>query len=553
MGQLRRVQYQQQPQRLGILQFAPFEAYLWLLLSAAALFCFPAKPSLVVTLFNVITRCFLAPLFRGQPSPTGFDDIYWRQPTQWGGDMSGEAMSLVLLPVLLEAMAAFASQTDYSNCERYAWIISVSSIVSDLNIPVVVLAAVLEPSMMLQWESICFMSFWAITWHSMRFSNALHGVWTRGEWILVSSIAAIACTECVSLSRKPLAEEQYHQYIALSGWMSCFLSCVVVTSIVDVIERRKNGRPVAASSQVIVIALSALSGVELFLFANTSTAASLPLFPRSLHWLNDFLLHSEVATTTDMPFWNRATWVIYWLVVLIIAIPLAPNNSPAIARKWFHAVAMVLFVPVSLACPLLQSLAYAVSLSVLMVMECIRQDVSIINHYFERYMDESRDAQNVDGVVVSHMCLIFGCAAPLWIADALRLQESHPGTMGVLSLWGVLCLGVGDSMGAIIGSNMGRIEWGKSRTVEGSLAMLISMLALYTMLAIYFDLFGSGLGLFWVPAVFFVTFLEAFTHQIDNLVLPLAGAAVILMSRQLVGEVLGIESYGDGNPDQVVR
>lgn len=33
----------------------------------------------------------------------------------------------------------------------------------------------------------------------------------------------------------------------------------------------------------------------------------------------------------------------------------------------------------------------------------------------------------------------------------------------------------------------------------------------------------------WVPAAFFVTLIEAFTTQIDNLILPLAGTVVLLL------------------------
>ena len=457
-------------------------------------------------------------------------------------------MSLVLLPVLLEAMGQFFRMkhdaddvpADGDDFGRFSLIMAVSLVATDFNLPSLILFLIFDPDTLLHPKSLMFLSSWFLGWISIRYFEALHGVWTRGEWMITSAMIAMVCTECFAGLFTAWDEHHVHQLVALAGWMSCLVGCILGHALEDLLEALQHRHSSIAIRQEFIlpmtlfaIMLVSFSGIELIMSQNPTTADAIA-YPRSINWIIDFLFHAELAPVhiLGMPLWRRVTWIIYWVVVVLLAIPLAPNNSPIIARKWFHAFAIILFVPVSLSTPILQSLGYAIAMAVLMVLECVRHDIPVLNAFYERYIDEGKDGKTSHCVIVSHMCLIFGCAAPLWIADILDLQESHAETMGLLSLWGVLCLGVGDSMGAVIGKSYGRIGWGKSRTVEGSIAMLISMLALYFIMALHFDLFGTEHAHYWIPAMCFVTLLEAFTHQIDNMVLPLAGVAVILMSRQ---------------------
>jgi hypothetical protein len=128
-------------------------------------------------------------------------------------------------------------------------------------------------------------------------------------------------------------------------------------------------------------------------------------------------------------------------------------------------------------------------------------------------------------VIVSHMGLIVGCAAPLWISDCIQLDKTN-NVQPFLQLWGVLSLGVGDAMGAVVGKFIGLLAWGQGRTIEGSMAMAM----LLSMSSICLGVFGTEQTTLWLPAVVFATLVEAFTLQIDNVVLPLAGASIILLS-----------------------
>jgi dolichol kinase len=195
-----------------------------------------------------------------------------------------------------------------------------------------------------------------------------------------------------------------------------------------------------------------------------------------------------------------------------------------VARKWFHLVAVALFVPVTLFAPKLQSLSYAIALAALMVLEAIRSHVPSVNAFYARYVDRDKQERE-DSVLVSHMALVVGCAAPLWIAEYCSSNDEtlNSTVRTVLSLWGVLCLGIGDAAGAVVGVYFGRHYWSalNRRTIEGSLAMLASM-------SLPCWLFVDDWKV-WVPAVLFTTLLEAWTIQLDNLVLPLVGSTIILL------------------------
>ena len=144
----------------------------------------------------------------------------------------------------------------------------------------------------------------------------------------------------------------------------------------------------------------------------------------------------------------------------------------------------------------------------------------MLQSFYVAFLDKKDDRGHI---IVSHIFLIVGCAAPLWMSEVLSNETSSSPLL--LSEFGVICIGIGDAMGAVIGKTMGRNKWGKNqRTIEGSLAMWLSMI-------------GSGVLTCksaqdcWalLVATTFTTILEAFTVHLDNLVLPLSGSTIILL------------------------
>jgi dolichol kinase len=291
--------------------------------------------------------------------------------------------------------------------------------------------------------------------------------------------------------------------------------------------------------KIACLTLIPLISIEVLLVAQADT---LP-FPRSLTWLVGFLREAEHSTTLpheQSPWFRRLSsfpryyWLIYWMAVLVATtapVVLISNESfdngklTIVARKWFHLVAVLLFAPVTIAAPQLQSLSYAIALAGLMVLESIRSHLPALNAFYVRFLDPLKEERH-DLIIVSHMALVVGCAAPLWIAENCSWPSNSSGIKSFLSLWGVLCLGVGDAMGAVVGIFFGKHCWSASnrRTIEGSAAMFLSMAT-----SCFVLLHDSTT---WIPAVAFATLLEAWTLQLDNLILPLAGSAAILLAHQ---------------------
>jgi dolichol kinase len=210
----------------------------------------------------------------------------------------------------------------------------------------------------------------------------------------------------------------------------------------------------------------------------------------------------------------------------------SPHSNTVVTRKWFHLVAILLFGPITWKFPQLMSLSYAIALCGLIVLETLRADFAILQSFYLGFVDPTKD-DTQGGIILLNMCLILGCAAPLWISKCCsnygitnsNNMETRTNLLFLLPQWGVLSLGVGDAVGAIVGKGFGRHWWGKNQEMlEGSLAMWVSIMAIGGWCWV-------GCDCWWtlVAATTFVTMLEAFTLQMDNLVLPLAGSAVILL------------------------
>jgi len=287
-----------------------------------------------------------------------------------------------------------------------------------------------------------------------------------------------------------------------------------------------------------------------------------------LSWLISFLCETEGSVP-------RYWWLLYWMIGLIVTMGLAvawlrrgrhtfyPSHlSVVVARKWFHGVAVALFWPVTYAAPHLMSLSYAIAISLLLLMECLRilpsyslhdtptrtiTTTTTHNHhhqpvrgtrvtlndtlidFYAAFLDDTKDGGG-GGPVWSHLALIVGCAAPLWIDEWLLWSSNS--TMTIFRLLphvGILVLGVGDAAGAVVGVYWGRHHWPQSRrTMEGSLAMFVTMYLFVVVLG-GGDMTKRTMSTNIFATLLRLTLLEASTSQIDNLCLPLVGVISLLL------------------------
>jgi dolichol kinase len=225
----------------------------------------------------------------------------------------------------------------------------------------------------------------------------------------------------------------------------------------------------------------------------------------------------------------------YWGLLLLSALPLIPwlkQNAQlhkVMARKLFHILAVLLFLPAGAADPIFLRLALAVALGILGLLEilCLIKMPGIcgpLRGYYAAFTD-TRDGGSL---VVTHLYLVLGCLLPLWFSPSI-LTHSYD---CALSLCGIVCLGVGDAVGAVVGTQYGTIRWPSSRrTIEGSAAMFFATIVL---LGVVNDLCSASSGKVILPLVAPVAIMaifEAVTTQVDNLLLPCYAFASLIAFR----------------------
>ena len=405
----------------------------------------------------------------------------------------------------------------------------------------------------------------------------LGAAFTPGEWCcvvqLLSSLVLGFLFANVDSSRPRLSSVDMPIAIAHGGIVGCILGCSLSTLVPSITAKGDAKKAVIweCIAKLATIIFVTVSCVEISARRWDAAEAAISqggrLIPISLQWLVLFLSKSDEATpdfSSNIPRW---AFLIYWMLILLLAafpaqwmawdIRQIPESTKrrklvVVSRKYFHFVAVLLFLPATIVGPSMMALSYAVALCVLLLVETMRTTVlsndkwladSSINAFYEAFLDEKDVTGRQPGgtFVVTHLAMIFGCAFPLWINEVLKKVIasgciSGRAVFGLLPFMGIIVLGVGDAVGAVVGSYYGLHKWpGTKRTVEGSLGMFVSM-ALSSVAISYLDpasgastLHDAALvGLYMSPPLITLSMLEAFTSQIDNLCLPIAASILCL-------------------------
>jgi dolichol kinase len=219
---------------------------------------------------------------------------------------------------------------------------------------------------------------------------------------------------------------------------------------------------------------------------------------------------------------------------------LTPRQCNLFLRKAYHVAAVVMFLP-----PVLGwggaggasvqdgffELALAVAVEALVVVElarALRVRPLPLSDSVHAAMARHTDEREAGGLLLTHIYLLVGCAAPLWLLPPVcgdrerRLPEL---------LAGVLSLGVGDAAAAVGGTLAGlrgraRTMWGgaSKKSLEGSTAFVAATLAvgLGALAAAGRPLQGSEGDALAVAAVV-SALCEALTDAVDNAVVPVVG------------------------------
>ena len=236
------------------------------------------------------------------------------------------------------------------------------------------------------------------------------------------------------------------------------------------------------------------------------------LVPCSSFLLDKNLIYYVVEFVLDDV--GKIAMLLYWIVLLVLCLVGFPwietkfNLSSIVARKLYHLLAVALFTPALVLQRDLLRLSLGIAVALLLVLEYMRAvSVPPVGKYIAGYMKGYLDRRDGGKAIVTHFCLLLGCAVPVWLNRTAHLL---PAAAGIISL------GIGDAAGAILGSTLGKIKVSKqsNKTLEGSLALFVSI-------GIASIVFLPALSSQLLLAVLLTSLIEAYTVQIDNIVLPL--------------------------------
>ena len=152
---------------------------------------------------------------------------------------------------------------------------------------------------------------------------------------------------------------------------------------------------------------------------------------------------------------KRKKWlVMYWVLILAVgtwsAQILKTKTRTIIMRKWFHCVAICLFLPAYFMEPIFLQISLGAALVAFILIEGIRLScISKASSLIDRFLTAFTDHRDTGPIIFSHFSLLLGLALPIWIAPIL---EADPIQRDVLSLSGLVALGIGDSFAAIVGT-----------------------------------------------------------------------------------------------------
>ncbi|OHT10880.1 phosphatidate cytidylyltransferase family protein [Tritrichomonas foetus] len=198
-----------------------------------------------------------------------------------------------------------------------------------------------------------------------------------------------------------------------------------------------------------------------------------------------------------------------------------------IQRKFFHLMALLVFVPPVLVDYEFLRLCISGAIFVFLIVESLRLvKFPVISKYIQNYVQDFIDERDGGELILTHLFLLLGLGLPVLIA-----RDDIPGGLTVHTC-GISVLAVGDAAASIIGVNFGKHKWpGSKKSIEGTIGAFfgtfLSLFVIHQFKEIDFSL--ELLFCLIVPSLF-GAFDEAFTSQIDNLTLPFVMIPPILCS-----------------------
>ncbi|KAI4334352.1 hypothetical protein L6164_019054 [Bauhinia variegata] len=231
---------------------------------------------------------------------------------------------------------------------------------------------------------------------------------------------------------------------------------------------------------------------------------------------------------------KRLSLCIYWASVICVSVlrfyKISKNSKieRILLRKYYHLMAVSMFLPALLFQPKFLDLAFGVALAVFLLLEIIRVwRIWPLGQPIDQFMNAFTDHRDSDLLIVSHFSLLLGCALPIWMSSGFNDRPLAP-------FAGILSLGIGDTMASMVGHKYGVLRWSKTgkKTIEGTAAGITSVLAACSLLLPLLASTGYILTQHWLSLLVAVTasgLLEAHTAQLDNAFIPLFFYSLLIL------------------------
>ncbi|KAI4905001.1 hypothetical protein NFI96_002147 [Prochilodus magdalenae] len=256
-------------------------------------------------------------------------------------------------------------------------------------------------------------------------------------------------------------------------------------------------------------------------------------------WLSLLTQHHPVAwifhfiTLTNTRLWLLAYWSALALVAVVVVLRQNGRCSGSskkqqvstTVRKYFHLLVVLTFTPgLILDRPLLH-LAAVACLAAFIFLELVRFfRIRPLGTPLRRLLALFLDERDSGPLIFTHIYLLLGVSLPLWLSPAPCIPKGGMGGAGGLVPYaGVLAVGVGDTVASVFGSTVGEIRWpGTKKTFEGTATSVFAQVIAVVIFLIADGSINLNASYSWVVgSIAMVAMLEAYTSQIDNLLLPL--------------------------------
>ncbi|KAL6223210.1 hypothetical protein ACLB2K_006599 [Fragaria x ananassa] len=259
------------------------------------------------------------------------------------------------------------------------------------------------------------------------------------------------------------------------------------------------------------------------------------LIPAWMQFVQDFQMHpfiwrqiyfGRVLSFIFSEPLKRLSLCAYWVCVICVSVLRFYNISKnskierILLRKYYHLMAVSMFVPALIFQPKFLDLAFGAALAVFLALEIVRVwRIWPLGQFIHKFMSAFTDHRDSDLLIVSHFSLLLGCALPIWLSSGNNDRPLSPFS-------GILSLGIGDTMASVVGHKYGVLRWSKTgkKTIEGTVAGITSVLAACSVLLPLLASTGYIVTEHWISILVAVTvsgLLEAYTAQLDNAFIPL--------------------------------